>query len=259
MNQIITFSSIKGGAGKTTSVANTAACLAQIGFSVLVVDADYQANLTSTFLSSTPERTLYDVLVTPSIALPILQIRECLSILPASHQMFAVDDILRLRHADGQNPLHILRTLLARVREEFDFILLDPPPSDNLMMRGAILAATDLVMVAKPDPYCVSAIRELCSLVRAVREQNNGQPKFDGILLTDVECGAIGHRQGEEAIRREAKAGSVFSSKIRHSRPLARAAGEHMDVISFNRKSNGAADYQAFTQELLMRLGYDVR
>jgi len=224
----------------------------------LVVDADGQASLTRTFFPKSPDRTLFDALFDPEKGLPIYRVQDKLSVLPASEAMNEFEDALRKRWDGRSDPRHLLRLFLEAIQAEYDFIVIDPPPGDSLMMRASILAATHIVLVAKPEPLCVDTLTELCTLIRNTREKYSGRPSFAGILLTDVETSSLCHQQGEDIIRRLAKHnGSVFETKIRHSRPLQRAPYERKDIFDFAPRSNGAKDYFEFTQVLLNHFGYE--
>lgn len=94
---IVAFAVNKGGTGKTTTVINTSAGLARLGYRVLVIDIDQQANLTNTFLAEPSQKSLYDSIMDESVPLPIVEVRDNLSIVPASAEMYGISEQMILR------------------------------------------------------------------------------------------------------------------------------------------------------------------
>jgi chromosome partitioning protein len=256
---IIAFAVDKGGVGKTTTCLNTAAGLANLGKRVLMVDTDQQANLTSTFLKDEPTYSLLESLCDESIPLPIVKLRENLDLVPATNRMFGIGlklivEMTRSMMSGKPSPdcRGILRRLLETVRNKYDYILIDCPPSDNIMMMNALYAANSVVIVAKPEPYCVRGVQNFVNMMWVVKRDANPSLRLAGILITDYFADATGHRNGEAALRAWAPK-FVFSTRIRHSRPLYNAILAHQDIFSYAPDSNGAQDYADFVNELTSR------
>lgn len=259
MGKIIAFAVDKGGTGKTTTVVNTAAGLAARGYNVLAVDTDQQANLTKTFLKEPPSQSLHDSLLNESAPLPVIEVRQNLNIVPASSKMFGVGITMIENHcwqqASGKKPgdyRSVLKRLLDPIIDWYDYILIDCPPSDNIMMINALFSAHTVVIVTNPEPYCIDGARNFCNIIRAVR--NNGH-KLDltGFLVANVDTGSKGHKLAEEALRKSAP-DHVFKGHIRHSWPIYNAALAHKDIFSYAPESNGAKDYAAYLEELITKL-----
>lgn len=259
MAKIIAFAVDKGGTGKTTTVVNTAAGLAARGYKVLAVDVDQQANMTRTFLQTPSAQSIYDSLINESVPLPVIEVRPNLDIVPASSKMFGVGVKMIENHyrqrASGQEPgdyRSVLQRLLDPVIHRYDYILIDCPPSDNIMMINALFAADTVVIVANPEPYCVDGVQNFCAIIRAVR--NNGHwLGLTGVLVTNVDTGSKGHILAEETLRKVAP-NHVFKGHIRHSWPIYNAALAHKDIFSYAPESNGAKDYAAYLEELITKL-----
>lgn len=256
---ILAFAVDKGGGGKTTTCANVAAGLAKLGKRVLMVDADQQANLTLAYLQQVPEQTLYSSLLDESRPLPIFRIRENLDLVPASHQMFGIG--LKLISEMVKASLEgmvvkdcrgLLARLLAPIRHKYDYLLIDCPPSDNIMMMNALYAATSVIIVTNPEPYSVHGAQNFVNMMLTVKRDANPSLRLGGILISDFETGSPGHQKGEEALRRWAP-DFVFETRIRHSRPIYNAVLAHQDIFSYSPQSNGALDYDRFIQELITR------
>ena len=180
MAKTIAFAVDKGGTGKTTTVANTAAGLAAKGYKVLAVDTDQQANLTKTYFCDLPTQSMYDSLLDESVPLPTVRVRDNLDIVPASSRMFGIgikmiEDNTRTR-TSGQEALDyrwVLNRLLTPIAQRYDYVLVDCPPSDNIMTYNALFAADEIVIVANPEPYCVDAVRNFCEIIRTVRRSGH--------------------------------------------------------------------------------------
>ncbi len=258
MTKIIAFAVDKGGTGKTTTAVNTAAGLAAKGYKVLAVDTDQQANMTKTYLPEPPDKSMYDSLIDESTSLPVIKVRTNLDLVPASSRMFGVgiwmiDNNIR-NQASGQEVKDYrltLSRLLSPIAPQYDFILIDCPPSDNILTFNALFAADEVVVVANPEPYCVDAVRNFCDIIRAVRSAGH-QLNLMGILVTNVDTGSKGHQQAEDLLRKLAPK-HVFSPHIRHSWPIYNAALAHTDIFEYAPKSNGAKDYAMFVDEMLLR------
>ena len=251
MCRIISFSVDKGGVGKTTCVINTAARLAALGKKALVVDLDQQCNLTETLLTEPHEQTLYDAFLAEMDGLPHYKVRDNLFIVPASHQMFASEGLIRKAAAKmGINPFLVLRKLLEPLKEQFDFILLDTPPSDNLYMINSLYSTQEVVLVVKPEPFCVAGARNFVEMMK-VAKKGNPQLRVAGILFNDVDLYSAGHRKSIDAMKQAVKFKCVFETVIRHSRYLYNATLAHQDIFSYAPTTNGAVDFKNFVNELL--------
>lgn len=258
-NKIIAFAIDKGGVGKTTTCKNTGAGLANRRKRVLMVDADQQANLTLAFLMKEPEETLFSCLIDESKALPIIHLRDNLDLVPASHRMFGIGMTLisemvkaSQEGTAAKDCRGFLTRLLAPIRSNYDYILIDCPPSDNIMTMNALYAATSVIIVTTPEPYSVRGVQNFVNMMWAVKRAVNPSLRLGGILIADYEIGSPGHQKGEDVLRRWAP-DFVFKTRIRHSRPLYNAVLAHQDIFSFAPQSNGALDYANFIHELLTR------
>ena len=256
MGNIIAFSVDKGGVGKTTSSVNVGAALAARGYKTLLIDADQQSNLTNTFLVDKPAETLNEAMLGLVSHLPVCHIRRCLDIVPASPSMFGITfKLLEMaRHDGGLGDCRmILRRLIEPHMMSYDYIIIDCPPSDNIMTINALLAAKNVFIVAKPEPYCVKGVANYIDMMRVVKADSNRGIRLAGVLITDADLYAASHRLGIAALR---KWGGPFVCEtiIRHSRPIVTAASSHADIFTFAPNSNGAADYNRFTDEFITRV-----
>lgn len=249
----ITISVDKGGQAKTTTAVNMAAYLSNIGKRVLLVDTDQQCNLTSAYFTAMPEvYTLLNYINdcdNPNLEVLPYHIREGLDIIPASHRMFGIGVWLVQHKPDTFKT--VLIKILSRVENYYDFVIVDTPPSDNILMINALNYADKVLMVTKPDKYGVMGVMNFHNMVEAAKESN---PRLEpiGILITDCEP-STAHQMGEDALRKVFKE-EVFKTKIRHSWHIYTAMMMRRDVFEQGPKSNGAKDYADFCNELLERL-----
>ena len=258
--KIIAIAVDKGGVGKTTTAINLAAYLANSGHKVLLIDADQQANLTHTLCPKSQELTLYDALIDADTPLPIYEVREDLFLVPASSKMFGIG--IKLVAAQTKATLSgtqaaDCRGILARKLEpvacDYDYVIIDCPPSDNIMMINALYAATHVIIAAKPEPFCLEGVLNFGKILRAMKDDVNKNLRLAGVLITDYETGSVGHQKAEAALRSWAPK-FVYLTLIRHSRPLYNAALSHQDIFSYAPESNGALDYAAFAKEFINKL-----
>ena len=120
-------------------------------------------------------------------------------------------------------------------------------------MMNVLFATHNVVIVAKPEPFCILGVQNFVKMMWTVKRGPNCNLKLAGILITDVETGSVGHQKGEAALR-ESIPKFVFESRIRHSRPLYNAVLAHMDIFSYAPNSIGASDYQAFIDEFVTKI-----
>ena len=249
---IVAFAVNKGGTGKTTTVINTSAGLAQLGYKVLVIDIDQQANLTNTFLGEPLRKSLYDSIMDESVPLPIVEVRDNVSIVPASAEMYGISEQMILRSQKTQSDYRqTLSKLLNAIRDEYDFVLIDCPPSDNAMMVNALYAADTVVIVVKPEAFAMAGCHQMCDIIRAVRRHK--PLTLTGVVFCDVDMYSPAHLSVIRTIRDQGP-NHVFDTLIRHSRHLYNAASGHKDIFSHAALSNGGQDYLAFCHEFLKKI-----
>ncbi len=246
MSRIIAIANHKGGVGKTTTTANVGACLSLQGYKVLLIDLDAQANLTEYYLSQRPERTVYSAFIEES-PLPIIEIGERLSIVPSSLEMLDIES----KTADNLERAELLDILIEPVKDKYDFILIDCPPSLGIVTINALIAATDLYITLTAETMPVKGLKTISDIISRVQRRKNPSLKLSGIIICRWGGRSL-NKQVEESLR--AKFGEVvFNTKIRENISLAEAPAFLEDIVTYAPTSHGAEDYKALTKEILER------
>ncbi|MBQ6199060.1 MAG: ParA family protein [Bacteroidales bacterium] len=255
MCKVISISNHKGGVGKTQTALEVSYFLAAKGYKVLAVDIDQQANLTRAFLREPPAVTLYDSLMEEEKPLPVYKVKENLDLVPASPEMFGVGLKLILRQVNipEDDCRMILRRKLKPYLNQYDYILINCPPSDNLMTINALYATVNVIVVANPEPFSVYGVKNFVDMMWQVKRDVNPALRLAGILINNYVVGSSGHINAEKALRDWAPK-FVCTAMIRQSRPLYNSVLAHQHIFSYYPESNGAKDYNAFINEIIIKL-----
>ena len=194
MGTVISISSQKGGVGKTTTAVNLSAALALLEKKVLLVDLDPQGNATSSFGIDKTElnKNIYHVLVEGAgLQEVILQTTLAfLKLAPARMEMFRVEVEL-MKSPDKEKKL---RYLLNRIKDDFDYIILDTPPSLGLLTFNALTAADLLLIPMQCEVYALEAVVPLMQVMDIIKKTNNPHLRMGGVLLTMFD---VGERDGQ--------------------------------------------------------------
>ena len=246
MSKIIAFANHKGGVSKTTSVANVGAILSQKGKKVLLIDLDAQANLTDYYLKERPGETVYNSFINET-PLPVVQISGKLFLVPSSINMLGLETQL----ADNIDKAELLQILLEPIREEYDYILIDCPPSLGIATMNALIAATDLYIPLTAEAIPVRGLKMLTDAMERVKKRKNPTIELSGIIITRWGARNL-NRLIEESLRKNFGE-VVFKTKIRENISIAEAPTFYQDIVSYAPTSHGAEDYKALTKEILKR------
>lgn len=246
--KIISICNHKGGVGKTTTVASVGSALAKLGRSVLLVDLDAQANLTSSLLGYEPERTTYEALRERE-KLPVYRVGETgVSVAPASLDLAGFD----IEASTALERERILSDVLADVEAHYEYILLDCPPSLGLLTLNALTASTDVIIPLTAEALPSKGLQKILDIIAMTQKRLNRGLRLSGILITRYEKSNLS-QSVEEALR--ARYGElVFDTKIRKNISLAEAPLAVQNILEYAPGSNGAKDYTALASEIVRRL-----
>ena len=243
-NITIAIGNQKGGVGKTTSTACIGAALVLRGKRVLLVDLDAQQNLTFTLTQNEdPETSIYDTLVKDQ-PLPIIPIRENLDLVPASLDLARAEiDMATMMVREG-----ILKSYLDEQKEKYDYILLDCSPSLGIVTTNALVAADKLYIPLTAEAL---PLKGLDDIVREVKRRVNPMLELGGVFFTRFNNRKLNKEVISMVEKRYGE--KVFQTKIRENISIAEMPLSGQTIFEYEPKSNGAADYQTLTDEIISR------
>jgi len=255
--RIIAIVNQKGGVGKTTTAINLAAGLAEGGAEVLLVDLDPQGNA-STGLGVEPNqrnRTSYDVLIEEMPASEAIRQTAMprLFIIPANSDLSSTD----MELVSNERRSFLLRDALRHVsmdEHRFDFIVIDCPPSLNLLTVNAMVAADSVLVPLQSEFFALEGLSQLMLTIREVRQSANPALRIEGILLTMFD----GRNNLAQQVERDVRAtlgDLVFQVVIPRNVRVSEAPSYALPVLSYDSSSKGSEAYRALAQELLLRHG----
>jgi chromosome partitioning protein len=254
MGKIIAVANQKGGVGKTTTAVNLAASLAAAEQKTLLVDIDPQANASHGYGVETAQldKTVYEVLVNN---LPIADVivhtqMPFLDLVPSHINLVGAE----IELVDVPQREHLLRTVLNTVRENYDFIVIDCPPSLGLLTLNSLTAADAVLIPVQCEFYALEGLGQLLNTISIVRRTTNPKLDIEGVLLTMYDSRLRLSNQVVEEVRRhfEDKAcRTVISRNVR----LSEAPSHGKPALLYDASSIGAQNYLELATEILTRNG----
>jgi chromosome partitioning protein len=256
MSRVVAVANQKGGVGKTTTTINLAASLALAGRRVLLVDIDPQANLTSGVGQkgrSADAGTIYDALTAEA---PVHDAEPFvvptgignLSLIPADQNLTGAEiEMVALPRREER-----LRMLLPSIRDQYDHVFIDCPPSLGLLTLNALVAADAVLIPLHCEYFALEGLADLVATMRRVRAALNPNLDIDGVLLTMFDERTSLGRQVAADVREFFK-DKVFRTVIPRNVRLGEAPSHGVPVIVYDVKSRGAEAYLALAREVLER------
>lgn len=247
MGIVISIANHKGGVGKTTTAVNLSAGLSRLGYKVLVIDSDPQANATFALGLGKQEKNLYQTLAfQDAISKAIIPINQ-VEIVPSSVHLAAFEK----NNEIGKE--FILQEQLLEVRENYDFILIDCPPSLGALTVSALTASDYALIVLQPEPLSIQGMTEFVKILRTVKTRMNPELDILGLLITSFDSRTKLHKELLEYLEKEYK-DMVFKSKIRSNISIPEAQSMGQDIFQYAPNSPGSEDYLSLTKELVTRV-----
>ncbi len=252
MGKIISFSNQKGGVGKTTTCVNMGAYLAKAGKKVLLVDLDPQGNATTGlgFEKATIKSSVYNAMIENA------NLNNCivstnvknLDLLPSSIDLAGAEvELVYIKQRE-----FVLSSVLKPIRNVYDFILIDCPPSLGLLTINALTAADSCIIPIQSEYYALEGLSQLLNSIRLVTKHLNPNLVVEGVVLTMYDSRALISRQIAEEIRKYFKT-KVYGVIIPRNIRVSEAPSHGVPVMLHDAKCAGARAYQALTEEFLNR------
>jgi chromosome partitioning protein len=252
MSQVIALANQKGGVGKTTTTINLGTALADRGLRVLLVDLDPQANTTLGIGvdPGTASVSMYHVLTrdVPLTEAILGTAIERLHVVPAHIDLAAAEG--ELFSTTGRE--YILRERLEPLKEAYDYVLLDCPPSLGLFTVGALGAADSVIVPLPAQFYAMAGFSALIETITLVRRRINRQLRVMGILITQFDRRTVYDREfSEEMAKRLNGQYHIFETKIMHAVRMKEAAHEQQPILRYDPKSVVAQAYARLADEVV--------
>jgi len=249
MADIIALANQKGGVGKTTTAVNLGAGLANLGSHVLLVDIDAQGNATSGvgIAKSSISKDIYDVLVNEEpIADVILHTKhQNLDIVPATIQLSGAEIELTAQIARETRLLDAIKT----IQDQYDFILVDCPPSLGLLTINAFTASNSILIPVQSEYYALEGLSQLLNTIQLVRKHFNPNLKIEGVLLTMYDARTNLGKQVNEEVKKYFK-DNVYKTIIPRNVRLSEAPSHGLPIMDYDPKSTGAKVYSQLAKEV---------
>ena len=252
MGKIVSFSNKKGGVGKTTTVTNMAAYCADYGKRVLLIDLDSQGNATTGlgFSKSALKKSVYGVLIDDEkVSQNILPTQvPLLDILPANVDLSGAEVDLVYKRSREQ----ILKNALSEVKDNYDYIFIDCPPSLGLLTINAWVASDSVIIPLQSEYYAMEGVSQLMNTIALVKQHLNPHLVIEGVVITMYDGRAIISRQIAAEIKKFFK-NKLYEIIIPRNVRLSEAPSHGKPILLYDPKCVGARAYKALVEEFLSK------
>ena len=252
MGKVIAIANQKGGVGKTTTSINLSACLAEKGKRVLLIDTDPQGNSTSGFGIDKNEldNTIYELILGEcSISDCIIKnVIENVSVLPSNVNLAAAE--IELIGVDKKE--YILKNAVDYVRDDYDFIIIDCPPSLNMLTINAMTTADSVLVPIQCEYYALEGLSQLIHTIDLVQQRLNPELHIDGIVFTMYDVRTNLSNQVVENVRTNLDT-KIYDTLIPRNIRLAEAPSHGLPINMYDTKSAGAESYRMLAKEVMER------
>ena len=251
MGRIIAVVNQKGGVGKTTTAVNLTACLHSLGLRVLMCDFDPQANATSGLgvEKRKTKHSVYDVVINGIPAAEAIVKTKFGDVLPSSADLAGAGiELLNM-----ERPNYRLADALATVKDQYDLIFIDCPPSLEMLTLNALAAADGILVPVQCEYFALEGLSDLMNTLRIVKKRINPSLEIFGVALTMFDGRTNFCTQVAQEVRRHFP-GKVYATVIPRNIRLAEAPSHGIPVIAYDKSSRGAIAYRTMAEEIKKKL-----
>ena len=252
MGRIIAVANQKGGVGKTTTAINLSACLAEQGEKVLVIDMDPQGNTTSGFGvdKNDLDNTIYELLIGESEAQECIlpNVIENLSLIPSNVNLSGAEiELIGVDHKE-----YILKEQIHPLRDQYDFIIIDCPPSLSILTINSMTTADSVLVPIQCEYYALEGLSQLMHTITLVKKRLNPDLEMEGVVFTMFDARRNLSLQVVENVRANLK-DNVYKTIIPRNVRLAEAPSHGMPINLYDPRSTGAESYRMLAEEVRNR------
>ncbi len=250
MSRIIAIANQKGGVGKTTTSINLSACLAEQGKKVLVVDIDPQGNATSGLGidKNALDNTVYELFIDECNLEDCIQLEalEHLDVLPSNVNLSGAE--IDLIGIDGRE--YILKNILMEIKDNYDFVIIDCPPSLNILTVNAMVAADTVLVPIQCEYYALEGLSQLIHTINLVKKRLNPDLEMEGVVFTMYDARTNLSLEVVENVKKNLKQ-NVYKTIIPRNIRLAEAPSHGLPINLYDSKSVGAESYRMLALEVI--------
>ena len=252
MGRIIAVANQKGGVGKTTTSINLAACLAEKGKKVLAVDMDPQGNLTSGLGvdKDSVEKSIYELIIGDVDIKEVInkEVLENLDIIPTSIDLSAAE--IELIGVDDKE--YILRNAIDQVKDQYDFVIIDCPPSLSMLTINAMTTADSVIVPIQCEYYALEGLSQLIHTVELVKDRLKSKLEIEGVVFTMYDARTNLSLQVVENVKDNLQQ-NIYKTIIPRNIRLAEAPSYGLPINKYDPKSTGAESYMRLADEVIER------
>ena len=250
MGRIIAIANQKGGVGKTTTAINLSACLAEKGKKILAVDMDPQGNMTSGLGLDKDEvdNTVYDLIIGEAEIEDVIcrDVSENLDILPTNVDLSAAE----IELIGVENKEYIIKKEVHKVRDDYDFIIIDCPPSLSMLTINAMTTADTVLVPIQCEYYALEGLTQLIHTIELVKDRLNPDLEMEGVVFTMYDARTNLSLQVVENVKDNLQQ-TIYKTIIPRNIRLAEAPSYGMPINKYDPKSAGAESYMRLAEEVI--------
>ncbi|NBI08120.1 ParA family protein [Senegalia massiliensis] len=250
MSKVIAIFNQKGGVGKTTTNVNLSSCIAKLDRKVLVIDIDPQGNTTSGFGidKKSLDKSIYDVLIEgENIKTTIIKTEDENLDLIASNVDLAGAEI-ELTNRDDREL--ILKNAIDEIRQDYDYIFIDCPPSLGLLTINSLVAVDSVIIPIQCEYYALEGVSQLMSTIKLIKKSLNPKLEVEGVVLSMFDGRTNLSIQVVDEVKKYFR-GKVYTTLIPRNVRLAEAPSYGLSIVDYDPKSKGAEAYMELAEEFL--------